>query len=114
MSIRIISWPTFSPRRGSPPLPTRHPAGRDLVTPNAKVSEHPPSLVSAGETFVTGVTNAVMSGPYWKSSAIFVAWDDWGGFYDHVVPPLDQVMVRVVRRSSISPTPARDTSITKC
>ncbi len=57
------------------------------VTPNAKVSEHPPSLVSAGQTFVTGVVNAVMSGPDWKSSAIFVAWDDWGGFYDHVVPP---------------------------
>jgi phospholipase C len=28
-----------------------------------------------------------MSGPEWSSTAIFVAWDDWGGFYDHVVPP---------------------------
>jgi phospholipase C len=28
-----------------------------------------------------------MSGPDWKSTAIFLAWDDWGGFYDHVKPP---------------------------
>ncbi len=28
-----------------------------------------------------------MQGPDWNSTAIFLAWDDWGGFYDHVVPP---------------------------
>jgi phospholipase C len=28
-----------------------------------------------------------MRGPEWKSTAIFLTWDDWGGFYDHVVPP---------------------------
>jgi phospholipase C len=32
--------------------------------------------------------NAIMRGPDWKSTAIFLAWDDWGGFYDHVVPPV--------------------------
>jgi phospholipase C len=31
--------------------------------------------------------NAVMTSPEWDSTAIFLAWDDWGGFYDHVVPP---------------------------
>jgi phospholipase C len=31
--------------------------------------------------------NAVMRGPSWESSAIFLTWDDWGGFYDHVEPP---------------------------
>jgi phospholipase C len=36
---------------------------------------------------VTRLINAVMRGPDWKSSAIFVTWDDWGGFYDHVQPP---------------------------
>jgi phospholipase C len=36
---------------------------------------------------VTGLVNAVMRGPDWASTAIFIAWDDWGGFYDHVVPP---------------------------
>jgi len=28
-----------------------------------------------------------MRGPDWKSTAIFLSWDDWGGFYDHVTPP---------------------------
>jgi phospholipase C len=57
------------------------------VVPNGKVSEHPPALVSAGQAYVTGLINAVMQGPDWASSAIFLSWDDWGGFYDHVVPP---------------------------
>jgi phospholipase C len=57
------------------------------VVPNGKVSEHPPALVSAGQAYVTGLINAVMSGPDWDSTAIFLSWDDWGGFYDHVAPP---------------------------
>ena len=57
------------------------------IVPSGLVSEHPPALVSAGQTFVTGLVNAVMSGKDWDSSAIFVSWDDWGGFYDHVAPP---------------------------
>ncbi len=57
------------------------------VDPNQTVSEHPPGLVSAGQTYVTGLINAVMRSPDWKSTAIFLSWDDWGGFYDHVVPP---------------------------
>ena len=59
-----------------------------FINPNRHVSEHPTALVSAGQTYVTGLINAIMHGPDWKSTAIFVAWDDWGGFYDHVVPPL--------------------------
>jgi phospholipase C len=58
------------------------------VIPNDRVSEHPPARVSAGQAWVTKVVNAVMRSPNWKSSAIFIAWDDWGGFYDHVVPPV--------------------------
>ena len=57
------------------------------VTPNGSVSEHPPGLVSAGQAYVTTLVNAVMSSPDWDSTAIFLTWDDWGGFYDHVVPP---------------------------
>ncbi len=37
---------------------------------------------------VTRMVNAVMKGPLWERSAIFLTWDDWGGFYDHVLPPL--------------------------
>jgi phospholipase C len=55
--------------------------------PNGTVSEHPPGLVSAGQAYVTGLINAVMQSPLWSSTAIFLSWDDWGGFYDHVVPP---------------------------
>ena len=58
------------------------------VVPSQNVSEHPPGLVSDGQTYVTGLINAVMRSPDWKSTAIFLAWDDWGGFYDHVVPPV--------------------------
>ncbi|HYB90258.1 MAG TPA: alkaline phosphatase family protein [Candidatus Binataceae bacterium] len=58
------------------------------VVPSGPVSEHPPALVSAGQAFVTSLVNAVMRGPNWKDCAIFLAWDDWGGFYDHVVPPV--------------------------
>ena len=57
------------------------------VVPNGEVSEHPPALVSVGQAYVTGLINAIMQGPSWSSTAIFLAWDDWGGFYDHVVPP---------------------------
>jgi phospholipase C len=57
------------------------------IDPNGKVSEHPTALVSAGQTYVTGLVNAIMQGPDWSSTAIFLSWDDWGGFYDHVVPP---------------------------
>ncbi|HEV3129235.1 MAG TPA: alkaline phosphatase family protein [Solirubrobacteraceae bacterium] len=57
------------------------------IDPNGKVSEHPAALVSAGQTYVTGLINAIMQGPDWSSTAIFLSWDDWGGFYDHVVPP---------------------------
>ncbi|HYL07486.1 MAG TPA: alkaline phosphatase family protein, partial [Candidatus Udaeobacter sp.] len=58
------------------------------VTPNGAVSEHPPGLVSAGQAYVTTLINAIMSSPEWNSTAIFLTWDDWGGFYDHVVPPV--------------------------
>ena len=57
------------------------------VIPSGEVSEHPPAKVSAGQAYVTGLVNAVMRGPDWKSTAIFLTWDDWGGLYDHVVPP---------------------------
>ena len=57
------------------------------IDPAGAVSEHPPALVSSGQAYVTGLINAVMNGPDWDSTAVFVSWDDWGGFYDHVTPP---------------------------
>jgi phospholipase C len=57
------------------------------VIPSGDDSEHPPANILAGQQHVTNVINAIMSGPDWDSTAIFLAWDDWGGFYDHVLPP---------------------------
>jgi phospholipase C len=57
------------------------------VTPSNTESEHPPASVRAGQAYVTGLINAIMRSPLWSSTAIFLTWDDWGGFYDHVVPP---------------------------
>jgi phospholipase C len=57
------------------------------VIPSGDNSEHAPGRVSLGQDHVTRVINAIMSGPDWSSTAIFLAWDDWGGFYDHVKPP---------------------------
>ena len=57
------------------------------VVPSGPVSEHPPGAVSAGQSYVTSLVNAVMASPDWNSTAILLSWDDWGGFYDHVAPP---------------------------
>jgi len=57
------------------------------IAPNQTVSEHPTALVSTGQAWVTSLINAAMQSPNWSSTAIFLSWDDWGGFYDHVVPP---------------------------
>jgi len=58
------------------------------IVPNLAESEHPPGLISTGQAHVTKVINAIMQSSAWSSTAIFVAWDDWGGFYDHVAPPI--------------------------
>jgi phospholipase C len=58
------------------------------VVPSLPVSEHWPAKIKAGMAYVTSLVNAVMRGPDWNSTAIFLAWDDWGGFYDHVAPPV--------------------------
>ncbi|MBI2238001.1 MAG: alkaline phosphatase family protein [Actinobacteria bacterium] len=59
------------------------------IMPGRGISEHPGNgkPISRGQAHVTRVINAAMKGPDWESTAIFLTWDDWGGFYDHVVPP---------------------------
>jgi len=57
------------------------------LCPSQPYSEHPPALISTGQAYVTGVINTIMQSPDWDSTAIFLTWDDWGGFYDHVAPP---------------------------
>ncbi len=71
----------------APPEEGRLPAV-SWLTPAQTMSEHPPGLVTAGQTYVTRAIDTIMRSPDWKSTAIFLAWDDWGGFYDNVKPPV--------------------------
>lgn len=57
-----------------------------LVT-NARESDHPPASICLGEDWTVRQINAIMKSKYWKDTAIFLTWDDFGGFYDHVAPP---------------------------
>ncbi len=64
------------------------------ITPDGLNSDHPAEVnpkndkaEDKGPSWVTSVVNAIGESKYWKSSAIVVLWDDWGGFYDHVPPP---------------------------
>jgi len=57
------------------------------VIPNGRNSDHPGSLSDTGPSWVASIVNAIGSSPYWRSTAIFITWDDWGGWYDHVAPP---------------------------
>jgi phospholipase C len=50
-------------------------------------SEHPPSNLASGQAFVGTMINALVASRQWKSSAFLLAYDDWGGWYDHVRPP---------------------------
>jgi phospholipase C len=57
------------------------------VIPSGAVSEHPTSSIRTGQGYVTRLINAIGRSKEWNSTAIFLTWDDWGGFYDHVRPP---------------------------
>jgi phospholipase C len=58
------------------------------VCPGDSASDHPPRQMGPGENFILAVVDAILKSSYWSSTAIFVTWDDWGGFADHVTPPV--------------------------
>ncbi|HUZ47683.1 MAG TPA: alkaline phosphatase family protein [Terriglobia bacterium] len=57
------------------------------IVPDFQDSEHPPEPLAQGMWYVTRIINALMRSPYWKNTVIFLSWDDYGGFFDHVPPP---------------------------
>jgi len=62
------------------------PAVSWLVTGSS--NDHPGRSVCKGENWAVEQLNAVMKGPDWNSTVVFLTWDDFGGFYDHVPPPV--------------------------
>jgi phospholipase C len=58
------------------------------VVPDGSNSDHSGKHSKGGPAWVTSIVNAVGSSQYWNNSAVFVVWDDWGGWYDHVAPPV--------------------------
>jgi phospholipase C len=58
------------------------------VTPDVQTSDHPPDSMCQGENWTVAQINAIMRSKFWDSTAIVLTWDDFGGFYDHVPPPM--------------------------
>jgi len=58
------------------------------IMPTFNNSDHAPASLANGQSWVASIVNAVERSPDWNSTAIFVSWDDYGGYYDHQPPPL--------------------------
>src|SRR5260370_32931854 len=78
----LLTNPLFGagPLNGTPPRV-------GWIGTGAGKSEHPPASTCIGENWTVEQLNALMQGPLWSSTALFLTWDDFGGFYDHVPPP---------------------------
>lgn len=78
-TLPAVSW--ITPGGWQPP-------GMPVECMNRDVSEHPPAPLDCGMDYVASLVNAVMQSKYWQDTAIVITWDDYGGFYDHVAPPV--------------------------
>jgi phospholipase C len=58
------------------------------ITPTCENSDHAGCGANAGPAWVASIVNAIGQSQYWNTTAIFVTWDDWGGWYDHVPPKM--------------------------
>lgn len=58
------------------------------VIPTGQNSDHAGVNEGTGPSWVAAVVNAIGNSAYWSDTAIFITWDDWGGWYDHVTPPI--------------------------
>ncbi|MEX0651314.1 MAG: alkaline phosphatase family protein, partial [Actinomycetota bacterium] len=57
------------------------------ITPRFELSDHPPESSGHAHNWLSDIVNAIMRSSMWEHTAIFITWDEWGGFYDPVVPP---------------------------
>ena len=90
-----------SARRGSLPSVA-------WVMPSRGRGEHPADRIATGQKWVSRVVNAAMQGPDAERTAVFLVWDDWGGFYDHVRPPRVDALGYGLRVPSIVISPYAD------
>jgi len=85
------------------------------VIPPGQDSDHPPANSTLAQTWLASIVDAVESSPDWNTTALYITWDDYGGFYDHIDPPTfagQQLGFRVplliispyTREGAISPT----------
>jgi phospholipase C len=58
------------------------------VIPSGQDSDHPLLNRGTGPSWVAAIVDAIGDSPYWSNTAVFITWDDWGGWYDHVAPPV--------------------------
>jgi phospholipase C len=75
------------------------------VTPDELDSDHTGTDSDTGPSWVAAVVNAIGKSDYWKSTAIVVVWDEWGGWYDNVAPPQPDFVGRGVRVPGIVISP---------
>ncbi len=66
-----------------------HLASVSWVIPTGEESDHARTNDGSGPSWVSSIVNAIGASPYWTNTVILIAWDDWGGWYDHVAPPID-------------------------
>ncbi|GAC1648976.1 MAG: hypothetical protein NVS4B9_40250 [Ktedonobacteraceae bacterium] len=82
-SSNVVSWQQFATDAANDQLPQF-----SWLTYPTTYSEHPPASTCVGENQTISDIEAVMNSPAWANTVIILAWDDYGGFYDHVVPPV--------------------------
>ncbi|HVE69502.1 MAG TPA: alkaline phosphatase family protein [Solirubrobacteraceae bacterium] len=63
------------------------PFGPQIGAGDVRADEHPHGDVRAGQAFMSDIVHAFMESPQWKRGALFIVYDEWGGFFDHVRPP---------------------------
>jgi len=94
----LAGFPTLLKRTGAPGLAATGELFKDIVSgalpavawvfPSPEESEHPPFDIRIGMWYVTAVANALMKSSSWQNTVLVVTWDEYGGFFDHVAPPM--------------------------
>ncbi len=85
-------------------------AGITWLTTDLPTSDHPPASICTGQNWTAQQIDAIMKSKFWKSTAIVLTWDDFGGFYDHVAPPVESQYLLGPRVPTIVISPYAKTS----